>query len=143
MARPAPAGIRLHADGPARRLRGLRARAARRPGRGDGPRPRRRAEGCRPRDPETTPRPLHQLLRALRHGGARPVAWPGARHPGLPQALTPVAVSDSIEPSLQRRYAPATRCFGCGPANDRGLRLESRIAESADGVHPGELVATW
>ena len=27
--------------------------------------------------------------------------------------------------SLQKRFAPANRCFGCGPANERGLRLES------------------
>lgn len=29
------------------------------------------------------------------------------------------------EPSLQDRYAPANRCFGCGPANERGLRIKS------------------
>ncbi len=29
------------------------------------------------------------------------------------------------EPSLQDRYAPAGRCFGCGPANDKGLRIKS------------------
>lgn len=27
--------------------------------------------------------------------------------------------------SLQERYAPANMCFGCGPANDRGLRIRS------------------
>lgn len=27
--------------------------------------------------------------------------------------------------SLQRRYAPHNACFGCGPANPKGLRLES------------------
>jgi acyl-coenzyme A thioesterase PaaI-like protein len=27
--------------------------------------------------------------------------------------------------SLQDRYAPANRCFGCGPANDKGLRIKS------------------
>jgi acyl-coenzyme A thioesterase PaaI-like protein len=27
--------------------------------------------------------------------------------------------------SLQDLYAPNNRCFGCGPANDRGLRLKS------------------
>jgi len=32
----------------------------------------------------------------------------------------------TAEPSLQRRYAPAGRCFGCGPANRRGLHVESR-----------------
>jgi acyl-coenzyme A thioesterase PaaI-like protein len=29
--------------------------------------------------------------------------------------------------SLQDRYAPNNRCFGCGPANDRGLRIKSRV----------------
>lgn len=28
--------------------------------------------------------------------------------------------------SLQDRYAPGTRCFGCGPANEKGLRIKSR-----------------
>ena len=27
--------------------------------------------------------------------------------------------------SLQDRYAPANRCFGCGPANEKGLRIKS------------------
>jgi acyl-coenzyme A thioesterase PaaI-like protein len=27
--------------------------------------------------------------------------------------------------SLQDRYAPRTRCFGCGPANEKGLRIKS------------------
>jgi acyl-coenzyme A thioesterase PaaI-like protein len=42
-----------------------------------------------------------------------------------------------VEPSLQQRYAPDGRCFGCGPANDRGLRIASRDGED------GELVADW
>lgn len=29
--------------------------------------------------------------------------------------------------SLQDRYAPASRCFGCGPANEKGLRIKSRV----------------
>lgn len=29
--------------------------------------------------------------------------------------------------SLQDQYAPASRCFGCGPANDKGLRIKSRV----------------
>ena len=29
--------------------------------------------------------------------------------------------------ALQDRYAPQNRCFGCGPANDRGLRIKSRV----------------
>jgi uncharacterized protein (TIGR00369 family) len=28
--------------------------------------------------------------------------------------------------SLQDRYAPENRCFGCGPANELGLRIKSR-----------------
>jgi len=27
--------------------------------------------------------------------------------------------------SLQERYAPKSACFGCGPANDQGLRIRS------------------
>lgn len=29
--------------------------------------------------------------------------------------------------SLQDRYAPNNRCFGCGPANDKGLRIKSFV----------------
>ena len=28
--------------------------------------------------------------------------------------------------SLQDRYAPENRCFGCGPANQKGLRIKSQ-----------------
>jgi len=35
------------------------------------------------------------------------------------------------ERSLQETYAPHARCFGCGPANDKGLRIRSFPA--ADG----------
>jgi acyl-coenzyme A thioesterase PaaI-like protein len=38
--------------------------------------------------------------------------------------------------SLQDRYAPNNRCFGCGPANDKGLRIKSF-------VEGDEVVATW
>jgi len=38
--------------------------------------------------------------------------------------------------SLQDRYAPSNRCFGCGPANEKGLRIKSRPAG-------GEVVAEW
>lgn len=31
------------------------------------------------------------------------------------------------EQSLQDRYAPENRCFGCGPANDKGLRIKSFV----------------
>ncbi|MCI0582211.1 MAG: PaaI family thioesterase [Chloroflexi bacterium] len=39
--------------------------------------------------------------------------------------------------SLQERYAPASRCFGCGPANPDGLHLRSFEADD------GWLSATW
>ena len=38
--------------------------------------------------------------------------------------------------SLQARYAPHNACFGCGPSNPDGLRLESVV----DG---DEVVCTW
>jgi acyl-coenzyme A thioesterase PaaI-like protein len=38
--------------------------------------------------------------------------------------------------SLQDRLAPNNRCFGCGPANEKGLRIKSR----AEG---DKLVADW
>jgi acyl-coenzyme A thioesterase PaaI-like protein len=31
----------------------------------------------------------------------------------------------STEKSLQETYAPGNSCFGCGPANDKGLRIRS------------------
>jgi acyl-coenzyme A thioesterase PaaI-like protein len=40
------------------------------------------------------------------------------------------------EQSLQDRYAPAGRCFGCGPANEKGLRIKSRAVGDA-------VVASW
>ncbi|MFN2631919.1 MAG: PaaI family thioesterase [Thermoanaerobaculia bacterium] len=38
--------------------------------------------------------------------------------------------------SLQERWAPANRCFGCGPANEKGLRIRSF-------VEGDELVCDW
>ncbi len=40
------------------------------------------------------------------------------------------------EPSLQERYAPQNICFGCGPANDKGLRIRSFLQGD-------EVVADW
>lgn len=31
------------------------------------------------------------------------------------------------EVALQDRYAPHNRCFGCGPSNEKGLRLKSVV----------------
>jgi hypothetical protein len=36
--------------------------------------------------------------------------------------------------SLQNRHAPASRCFGCGPASEKGLRIESFVAHSGEEV---------
>ena len=38
--------------------------------------------------------------------------------------------------SLQETYSPEDRCFGCGPANEKGLRIRS-FPEG------DEVVATW
>jgi uncharacterized protein (TIGR00369 family) len=40
-------------------------------------------------------------------------------------------------PSLQERHAPQATCFGCGPANPRGLHIRSYEDED------GTLVARW
>lgn len=40
------------------------------------------------------------------------------------------------EPSLQERFAGPSTCFGCGPANERGLRIRSL-------VQGDEVVAEW
>jgi acyl-coenzyme A thioesterase PaaI-like protein len=42
------------------------------------------------------------------------------------------------EPSLQERYAPNNMCFGCGPANEKGLRIRSFVEPST-----GDLVAEF
>ncbi|MCI0347170.1 MAG: PaaI family thioesterase [Chloroflexi bacterium] len=44
-----------------------------------------------------------------------------------------------IAPSLQERFAPASRCFGCGPANPDGLHVGSR----PDAAAPSRLVAEF
>ena len=30
-----------------------------------------------------------------------------------------------MERSVQRKYAPNSICFGCGPANEKGLKIDS------------------
>ena len=40
------------------------------------------------------------------------------------------------EPSLQRRYSPNSICFGCGPANEKGLHINSY-------PEGDEVVAEW
>jgi acyl-coenzyme A thioesterase PaaI-like protein len=41
--------------------------------------------------------------------------------------------------SLQERFVPAGRCFGCGPANSEGLRIRSFRSDD----DPEQLVAEW
>jgi acyl-coenzyme A thioesterase PaaI-like protein len=36
-------------------------------------------------------------------------------------------MTTAAEMGLQERYAPHSTCFGCGPANDKGLRIRSRV----------------
>lgn len=43
--------------------------------------------------------------------------------------------------SLQQRYAPHNACFGCGPANAQGLRIQSFAPEP--GVAGEDVVARW
>ena len=38
----------------------------------------------------------------------------------------------SLTPSLQETYAPHSICFGCGPANTKGLRIRSFAAPDFD-----------
>ena len=40
------------------------------------------------------------------------------------------------ENSVQETYAPSNACFGCGPANPKGLRIRSFR-------HNGKLIARW
>lgn len=42
-------------------------------------------------------------------------------------------------PSLQERYAPRNQCFGCGAANEKGLRIRS----FPDPEDPDRLIAEW
>ncbi len=46
-----------------------------------------------------------------------------------------------MEQSLQDRFAPQNACFGCGPANAKGLRLKSHVA--ANWEKDGEVVCDW
>ncbi|HLL77206.1 MAG TPA: PaaI family thioesterase [Pyrinomonadaceae bacterium] len=39
--------------------------------------------------------------------------------------MTEQTTAQTAEQSLQERYAPRMTCFGCGPANERGLRIRS------------------
>ncbi len=51
--------------------------------------------------------------------------------------LNDVSIQDL---SLQERFAPENRCFGCGPANEQGLRIRSFPTESRP---DSEVLAQW
>ena len=44
------------------------------------------------------------------------------------------------ETSLQDRYAPTNGCFGCGPANEKGLRIKSFVRHVGEDT---EVVCEW
>ncbi|MEM7354778.1 MAG: PaaI family thioesterase, partial [Acidobacteriota bacterium] len=48
-------------------------------------------------------------------------------------------MADPDELSLQERFAPQGTCFGCGPANSKGLRIRS--VPTAD--DPETLLCEW
>jgi acyl-coenzyme A thioesterase PaaI-like protein len=45
------------------------------------------------------------------------------------------------KPSLQDRYAPHNKCFGCGPSNEKGLRIKSIVVDDRD--PESEVLADW
>ena len=69
--------------------------------------------------------------------GSNPIFGTSDRRRDLAAILR--AMSTVATPSLQERFAPEGRCFGCGPANPLGLHVGSR--PSAD--DPAVLVATF
>src|SRR6185436_568663 len=66
---------------------------------------------------------------------ARPSALPSARVRGF-NPVSPENSTAHMTDSLQDRYAPKSRCFGCGPTNQQGLRIKSRVEAE-------KLVADW
>ena len=40
------------------------------------------------------------------------------------------------EKALQEKYAPQSTCFGCGPSNPKGLKIQSKVAGD-------EVIAEW
>lgn len=59
-----------------------------------------------------------------------------ARRPPPAIPLSCAAMEPAPDVALQDRYAPRNRCFGCGPANEQGLRIKSH-------VRGDEVVAEW
>lgn len=46
---------------------------------------------------------------------------------GFPETPRPDYRSGPMSTALQDQYAPHNECFGCGPANAKGLRIKSRV----------------
>jgi acyl-coenzyme A thioesterase PaaI-like protein len=44
-----------------------------------------------------------------------------------------------LEESLQEKYSPKSACFGCGPTNEKGLKIRSRVSPN----NPDEVIADW
>lgn len=47
--------------------------------------------------------------------------------------------AEILKDALQEKYSPKSACFGCGPANEKGLRIRSRVSPT----HPDEVIADW
>jgi hypothetical protein len=65
---------------------------------------------------------------------------PTARRCDTPPVPEPTIATEPADPaaregpSLQERFAPAGRCFGCGPANSKGLHIGSRPSRADEAV---------
>jgi acyl-coenzyme A thioesterase PaaI-like protein len=65
---------------------------------------------------------------------------------GAPTDQQPGEATPPPAPALQERYAPASMCFGCGPANPSGLHIRSYALERPPAGETAphlELVAEW
>jgi acyl-coenzyme A thioesterase PaaI-like protein len=69
--------------------------------------------------------------------GASAAMIHGHRRSGKTAILPPMTLRTDL--SLQERFAPEGRCFGCGPANPVGLRIRSFRSDDS----PEQLVAEW
>ena len=122
LARTAPAGVRLHADGPAGRLRRTSGRSATAgPSSWSTSMATRRRRGAR--DPQAPRRPLHQLLRPVRDRGARPAGAAPSR------TSRATCGADGGRSESQRGTAP---CRGAlGAARGRAGLCASRTRRAA------------
>ncbi len=76
---------------------------------------------------DENPQPIH----SRRHDPSE------RRFPQKTAILPPM--NGGIDTSIQERFAPEGRCFGCGPANVDGLRIRSFRSDE----DPERLVAEW